>query len=482
MEDNELVEKLINGDEDAFNHLYMKYKNNVYAYFLSRVKDEFVAEELMYETFTKVYNNIDRFDNDKGKFYSFIWKNAKMVFIDYLRRANTKQRKFESSIDKLMDLTDGEIDIYNHDEETIKDDIEKLTILIANLKNPRYRMAIELYYMKDLSYKEAAKVMGETETNFKSILRRAKATLRKDMRNKFPDVEERLARKYMAKMIIMIAIGVTAITGLAYATYRIYNEFVNNKITLSQWRENVPESESIISKDEALEKINYYLDVLGEEKVTLENIKLIKDFRMSKVCWIVNSETKYIEIDSVNGDLVIYNDMNDDGRVIVGEIDKIYKELNLPAEYELINDQKLTTSRLLEYSKKYGEIYNKYESVNITINNNRVMAINVFNYKYEDTDVLISKEEVLKISERNNIEVKEVTLDIEIVKKKSLQYYNELYEEIDYKNVGEAELNNLKIDIRKVWKVITVSGKEYLIDSKTGEIFYKEDFSIEKQE
>ena len=147
----------------------------------------------------------------------------------------------------------------------------------------------------------------------------------------------------------------------------------------------------------------------------------------------------------------------------------------------MCNDNSAGNLRFIDYAKRYGDIYNKYESVKFSISNNRIQFVSVLDYPYEDTEILISKERALEIAKENDIDVEEIELSIEILSNRLFDYDNELYEKIDLDNVEEQELNNVNINSKMVWKVITKDSREYLIDINTGEIVYKSNLNYESK-
>ena len=477
MEENEFVDRVKNGDNSAFDYLDKKYRNKIYAYFMNKIGNPDVADELTQNVFIKMCANIDKYDKNKSPFYNFVWMNVKQVMIDYIRSKKTIKSKRETDTVSFSEI--NEIDIVSNDDEDAdrrKEEIKAVNDMMSDLSDYQ-RTVLRLFYFEGKSEKEIAKIVGKGDGAVRSVIHRAKKTLDKIAREKHPEI----AKRYGIKMIIMLAIGLTAVTGLVYATYKIYSDYISNKYTLSQLREEVPESVSIITKDEALNKINYYLDVFGEDNVRADEIKLVRDMMVGSIYWKYENDSKYIQIDSKNGNLVVYNSFEGNKILDSTTIDDLYKKLNLPSDYEMCNDNSAGNLRFIDYAKRYGDIYNKYESVKFSISNNRIQFVSVLDYPYEDTEILISKERALEIAKENDIDVEEIELSIEILSNRLFDYDNELYEKIDLDNVEEQELNNVNINSKMVWKVITKDSREYLIDINTGEIVYKSNLNYESK-
>ena len=192
MEENEVIKRAKNGDNKAFDYLYKKYKFAIYAYFMKKVNNKSTAEDLTQEVFVKLYNNFVSYDVSKSKISTFIAANARQVYIDYVRKENTNQGKFENNVTSMVELTENESEPIDNDKEMLEEDIEILRKLISELCESQ-RTAIEMRYFENKSYKEIAKKMGKTELGIKSILHRARKNLRQKMKERYPEMDASLS-------------------------------------------------------------------------------------------------------------------------------------------------------------------------------------------------------------------------------------------------------------------------------------------------
>ena len=79
-----MIKRLKNHDEEAFDYCYDTYKNLVYFQIIKVVKNKELTEELVQDTFLKMYQNIDKFD---GKFFkAWLLKIANNTAISELRK------------------------------------------------------------------------------------------------------------------------------------------------------------------------------------------------------------------------------------------------------------------------------------------------------------------------------------------------------------------------------------------------------------
>lgn len=156
-------------------YLYAKYFQDVYAYVFSLAKDKYITEDIVQETFTRAYINIHDIQDVPVK--AWLFTVSRNIFYDHLRK---KQRTPLTNHD-LSYLTDNKGSpedkiLNNEDKESIHRKIDSL--------QDSYRKAIIYYHMEDLSYKESAKKMNITVSNFKSILFRARRQLKQRIDSK----------------------------------------------------------------------------------------------------------------------------------------------------------------------------------------------------------------------------------------------------------------------------------------------------------
>lgn len=475
MTDNVIIKRIKNGDDAAFEYIYNKYRDKVYKYIFYKITFEADVEDLLQDTFTLVYKNINLYDKSKGSFYNFILANANRVVISYVRKKNRRKDKFESNLMRFI----------KDDETTVDEDFEKneeidaLSKMISNLSDT-HKTAINLVYVRNLSYKDAARIMGKTESSFKSILFRARNALKENMLREYPEMSKRFKANRIIKMCLVLCTCVTMLSGLVYATIRICSEvFKKPTYTLSELREDVPDENAIVSREEALEKIRHYLQVLGNnDEITSDDLHLVKDFKLNEICWMAKNEKYLIEINSKDSSLAIYNDFTNEIDILNKKsIEELYTELGLPDEYDLYKEENLDGSQRYVYAKKYGDIWNEYQSVSVLIIDNCISSIYSIDYPYEDKEVLVSKDEAIEILKKNNFEVTDIELSIEILR--STEYSYTGYEEIVPDNsVENEEIFVTNLDVRKVWNYDDI----VFVDSNTGEIILNiENNSSEKK-
>lgn len=168
--DAELIGEAKLGSQRAFTALYNKYNRSIYGTIYNIVKNRDVADDLLSETFTKAFKNIDKFTKDIS-FEMWLKTIANNHSIDFIR-GGIKQKN-DISID--LDLENEYIysDYSNPEKELIKKEgIELLEKGISEL-SPRAREVLTLRYTKGHSYQQVADALGMRIGTVKSYISKA---------------------------------------------------------------------------------------------------------------------------------------------------------------------------------------------------------------------------------------------------------------------------------------------------------------------
>jgi RNA polymerase sigma-70 factor, ECF subfamily len=174
--DIELVVRLQKRDPQALAELYDRYGRVAYSLILRVVRDAAIAEDLVQETFLRVWNRVQGFDAEKGAIGPWLLAVARNRAIDYLRSAGGRERnalEFEET-DHPSLYTDMESGLLMSDKARhVKAAMERLP---AN-----HRQVIELAYFEGLSQTEMAERMGQPLGTVKTWVRTALKSLRDDL-------------------------------------------------------------------------------------------------------------------------------------------------------------------------------------------------------------------------------------------------------------------------------------------------------------
>lgn len=171
--DGELAERLRKRDPQALAELYDRYGRLVYSLIVRVVRDGALAEDLVQETFLRVWNRAQGFDAERGALGPWLLAVARNRAIDYLRSAGGRERKALEleEVDHPTLYRDMERDILASDKvRIVRSALEKLS--------PRQREVIELAYFEGLTQTEMAERMGQPLGTVKTWVRAALKSLR----------------------------------------------------------------------------------------------------------------------------------------------------------------------------------------------------------------------------------------------------------------------------------------------------------------
>ena len=145
LKDYELIEKVIDGNESAYEELYNRYATKVFNYLTYNFSLFDEAEDLVQETFAIVYKNIKLYDKSKASFYTFLLNTAERVAITYLRIKNNRKKIFYKNLMRFLKEEDDD-NPYEVLETKMKGtDLAKAMDELSDA----HRMAVNLFYLKN---------------------------------------------------------------------------------------------------------------------------------------------------------------------------------------------------------------------------------------------------------------------------------------------------------------------------------------------
>ncbi|MFD2532643.1 sigma-70 family RNA polymerase sigma factor [Gracilimonas halophila] len=95
--DRELMARIKARDSSALSELYDNYNRLLFGLILSVLKKREEAEDILQEVFTKIWENAEKFDLEKGTVYTWIVTLARNKSIDRLRSKVYKEQKKQST-------------------------------------------------------------------------------------------------------------------------------------------------------------------------------------------------------------------------------------------------------------------------------------------------------------------------------------------------------------------------------------------------
>jgi RNA polymerase sigma-70 factor (ECF subfamily) len=159
LNDNELVQLYIDGNEESLSVLLIRHKRKIFSSIMVVVKNKALAEDIFQDTFFKVIQTLKRGQyNEEGKFLPWVIRIARNLIIDHFRRI-----KKMPPVPVYINDEGEEISVFNtlacNDEEKNIDETQKFKKSIRSIiselpADQREVVIMRTYY--DMSFKEIA--------------------------------------------------------------------------------------------------------------------------------------------------------------------------------------------------------------------------------------------------------------------------------------------------------------------------------------
>jgi RNA polymerase sigma-70 factor (ECF subfamily) len=173
------------GDQRAFAEIVSIYKDKLYhlAYRMTGSRQE--AEDVVQETFLRVYKNLDRYDENQ-KFSTWIYRIATNLCIDRLRKRRAVYSLDAESSDH--EGLDGYAMLPSDDKtpesELLLSETQRLIHEAMATLPAKYKSVMVLRYLQDLSLQEISDVLNMPVTTVKTRVHRGREFLRKKLEHK----------------------------------------------------------------------------------------------------------------------------------------------------------------------------------------------------------------------------------------------------------------------------------------------------------
>lgn len=184
--DDALLAQVARGDSDALEALYDRHAPTVLAISLKVIGDRTAAEDVLQETFWRVWRSARTFEPQRGSFTSWLFRIARNLAIDAFRRRNVRPMEIISAEDpdSLLDqVSDPDMNVAEQAQSAIEN--RRVRNALANLPRVQ-RQVIEMAYFFGMTRQEIAEMTGEALGTIHTRARLGLQKLREDLeRNEF---------------------------------------------------------------------------------------------------------------------------------------------------------------------------------------------------------------------------------------------------------------------------------------------------------
>jgi RNA polymerase sigma factor (sigma-70 family) len=184
--DQRLMRSFAARDPLAADALYQRFAGRIYGLGLVMLGSDAAAQDLVQDTFVKLWRSADRYDRSRGKLETWVLLMARSLAIDAIRRRVLEVRTLEQ-IDRPREADEGP----GPDEQAVTHDLtERAQRAMATLP-PEQRAALELAYLGGKTSAEISDLEGIPVGTAKTRIRAALLRLRDQMSSERSTGDER---------------------------------------------------------------------------------------------------------------------------------------------------------------------------------------------------------------------------------------------------------------------------------------------------
>lgn len=189
----QLMLRFKSGDEASFAKLYEQHQRTVLNIIYRYLGNQSEAEDLAQEVFLRIYRSRERY-SPQARFTTWLYRITANLCLNYQR--DQKRRRGEALY--LTGKSGEEFDRPELEDQRVEaphqglasEELERAVIRAIDELPENQRMAVILSRYEELAYKEIGLAMDLTEKAVKSLLHRARQTLREKLRGHVRDDED----------------------------------------------------------------------------------------------------------------------------------------------------------------------------------------------------------------------------------------------------------------------------------------------------
>jgi RNA polymerase sigma-70 factor (ECF subfamily) len=173
--EEELIRSLRERDETSFSYVYDNYSGALYGIISRIVPEEEAAQDILQESFVKIWNNFASYDSSKGRLFTWMVNVARNMAIDH-----TRSKSYKSDL-KNQSLNNSVGKINRQQSSSQNTDLIGLKSFVEKLK-PEHKEIIDLLYFGGYTQDEVSKEMnmplGTVKTRTRAALQQLRELLK----------------------------------------------------------------------------------------------------------------------------------------------------------------------------------------------------------------------------------------------------------------------------------------------------------------
>ena len=171
LSETDLISGLRLGDKKTIEVLYDMYSGSLYGVILRILKEEETSEDILQETFLRIWQKFNYYDSSKGRLFTWMCNLARNLALDKLKSKGYVNNSKNEKLSDLQFTVDHQFNVRNN-PETIG-----VREIVLKLK-PEHRCIIDLVYFQGYTHVEAAEELKIPIGTLKTRMRVAVNDLR----------------------------------------------------------------------------------------------------------------------------------------------------------------------------------------------------------------------------------------------------------------------------------------------------------------
>ncbi|RUS48189.1 RNA polymerase sigma factor [Cohnella sp. AR92] len=185
MTDSQLIREIKDGNVELYSTLMTRYQKKILSFIyqmLRSAKLELMAEDLCSETFYKAYRSLHSFREVDASFSTWLYTIARNTVLSELR----KNKAAHLSLDDTTYIPAAPAEAAPEQALLRSEKVSKVRDAINNLPE-KQRSALILREYDGMDYQEIANILGQTVSAVKSLLFRARASVKTQMESYYSE-------------------------------------------------------------------------------------------------------------------------------------------------------------------------------------------------------------------------------------------------------------------------------------------------------
>lgn len=186
--DNEIIDKVLRGDQSLYTHLVKRYQNFVFTIVLRYTPNREDAEEIAQDVFVKAYRSLADFRGE-SKFSTWLYTIVTTTCITFLRKKKVTIHSLDN--EHIFEAAENQDSAFKANQVEQKSKAQAINEAIKLLSVDDARI-ITLFYQAEQSLEEIGRIIGIDPNTAKVKLHRARQRLKEKMEKHYAEIVNEL--------------------------------------------------------------------------------------------------------------------------------------------------------------------------------------------------------------------------------------------------------------------------------------------------